>query len=74
MLEELNIQIVTQPKTWMKRFKSGDIHRLRQPVGKQYSYGKGPEYQYENEKLKTEISYLKQQIDILKKYIEWERK
>ncbi|PCK17992.1 transposase, partial [Bacillus pumilus] len=45
-----------------------------QPVGKQCSYGKGPEYQNENERLKTENRYLKQQIDILKKYREWERK
>ncbi|MGE6631571.1 hypothetical protein [Bacillus sp. NPDC077027] len=65
-LEELNIRNVTQLKTWMKWYKSGDIHRLRQPVGKQYSYGKGPEYQDENEKLKTEIRYLKQQIVILR--------
>ena len=27
---------------WLKWFKDGELHRLDQPIGKQYSYRKGP--------------------------------
>ena len=47
---------------------------LKQPVGKQYSFGEGPEFETEMEKLQTENCFLKQQIDVLKKYAELERK
>ncbi|MNW21917.1 hypothetical protein D3C71_2231090 [compost metagenome] len=49
------------------------MHRLEQPVGKQYSYGKGPKYKSETEKLRAENRFLKQQIEVLKKFKEWER-
>ena len=49
------------------------ITRLEQPVGKQYSYGKGPEYESEIKKLQTENRFLKQQIEVLKKFKELER-
>lgn len=74
IIDKLGIKNRTQVKMWMKWYCEGGNHRFHQPVGKQYSYGKGPEYQNENEKLKTENRFLKQQLDILKKYIEWERK
>ena len=50
------------------------MHRFEQPVGKQYSYGKGPEFESETSKLEAENRQLKQQIEILKKYKELERK
>ena len=74
VLEELNIKNYSQLKIWMKWYKNGETHRLHQPVGKQYSYGKGPEYDSEEARLQTEIHYLKQQIEVLKKYKELERK
>ena len=74
VLEELNIRNKTQLKTWMKWYRNGERHRLEQPVGKQYSYGKGPEYKSEQAKLQAENHYLKQQIEVLKKYAELERK
>lgn len=74
VLEELNIRNKTQLKTWMKWYRNGEQHRLKQPVGKQYSYGKGPEYESEQAKLQAENRYLKQQIEVLKKYAELERK
>ncbi|RNC97274.1 hypothetical protein EC501_16225 [Lysinibacillus halotolerans] len=74
VLEELNIRNYTQLKTWMKWYRNGELHRLEQPVGKQYTYGKGPEYENETAKLKAENRYLKQQIEVLKKYAELERK
>jgi transposase len=74
VMKELNIRNYTQLKTWMKWYKAGELHRFEQPVGKQYSFGKGPEYKSETEKLQTENRYLKQQIEVLKKYEELERK
>ncbi|RIV09915.1 IS3 family transposase [Priestia flexa] len=74
VLSQLNIRNPTQLKTWMKWYQNGDVHRLEQPVGKQYAYGKGPDFENETAKLKTENRQLKQQIEILKKYKELERK
>lgn len=73
VLEELNIRNKTQIKTWTKWYKAGELYRFNQPVGKQYSFGKGPEDESETEKLKAENWYLKQQIEVLKKYKELER-
>ncbi|WP_346234690.1 IS3 family transposase [Lysinibacillus telephonicus] len=67
VLEELNIRNYTQLKTWMKWYRNGELHRLEQPVGKQYTFGKGPEYENETAKLKAENRYLKQQIEVFKK-------
>ena len=74
ILEQLNIRNKTQVQTWMKWYRNGEIHRLEQPVGKQYTFGKGPEYENETAKLQVENRYLKQQIEVLKKYAELERK
>lgn len=74
ILEQLNIRNKAQVQTWMKWYRNGELHRLEQPVGKQYAFGKGPEYESETAKLQVENRYLKQQIEVLKKYAELERK
>ncbi|GIP52999.1 transposase [Paenibacillus vini] len=74
VMEQLNIRNKTQLKTWMRWYRSGEWNRLEQPVGKQYSYGKGPEYTSELERVKAENRFLKQQLDLLKKYRELERR
>jgi transposase len=74
VLEELNIKNRAQLKVWMKWHREGAHHRLHQPVGKQYAFGKGPDYASETDQLQAEIRCLKQQIDVLKKYNELERK
>ncbi len=74
IMQELNIKNKTQIQTWVRWYKAGDTHRFEQPVGKQYSYGKGPEYSSELEKLQAENRYLRQQNEVLKKYNELERK
>ncbi|APB83092.1 transposase [Bacillus amyloliquefaciens] len=74
ILQELNIKNKTQVQTWVRWYKAGDTHRFEQPVGKQYSYGKGPEYSSELEKLQAENRYLRPQNEVLKKYNELERK
>ncbi|TKH40080.1 hypothetical protein C1I59_00980 [Paenibacillus polymyxa] len=52
VMEQLVIRNKTQLKTWMRWYRKGEVHRLEQPVGKQYSYGKGLQ------KLVTDITYL----------------
>ncbi|CDG24604.1 transposase [Bacillus velezensis UCMB5113] len=74
ILQELNIKNKTLVQTWVRWYKAGDTHRFEQPVGKQYTYGKGPEYSSDLEKLQAEIRYLRQQNEVLKKYNELERK
>lgn len=74
IMQELNIKNKTQVQTWVRCYKAGDTHRFEQPVGKQYTYGKGPEYSSELEKLQAENRYLRQQNEVLKKYNELERK
>ncbi|MGC5328324.1 transposase [Brevibacillus sp. SYSU BS000544] len=74
VMNKLGIFNVTQLKVWMKWYREGELYRLEQPVGKQYSYGKGPEYSSELERVKAENRLLKQQLDVLKKYKEVERR
>jgi len=58
----------------MKWYKNEETLRFKQPVGKQYSYGKGPSFEVEMARLQSENSYLRQQVDILKDSDESERK
>lgn len=50
------------------------MNRFAQPVGKQYTYSKGPESYSEVERLTHENLFLKQQLEVLKKDAELERK
>lgn len=43
-------------------------------MGKQYTFGKGPDDLSAIEQLEIENKFLKQQIEVLKKYAELERK
>ncbi|WHY25421.1 IS3 family transposase [Bacillus halotolerans] len=67
IMQELNIKNKTQVQTWVRWHKAGDTHRFEQPVGKQYTYGKVPEYSSELEKLQAENRYLRQQNEVFKK-------
>ncbi|UYO27598.1 IS3 family transposase [Bacillus sp. T_4] len=67
VLSQLNIRSYTQLKRWMRWYKNGEMYRFEHPVGKQYSYGKGPGFKDEMSKLKAENRYLTQQIEGLKK-------
>ena len=73
ILDTLTIKNKTQVDNWWRWYRKGEMHRLRQPVGKQYTYGKGPEILSELDELKLENRLLTQQIDVLKKYAELER-
>ncbi|MFD2087339.1 IS3 family transposase [Brevibacillus brevis] len=67
VMEQLCIKNKTQVETWLRWYRNRETHRFEQPVGKQYTYGKGPEVTSEVERLKQENRFLKQQLDGLKK-------
>lgn len=73
IMNELGIRNVTQIKVWMKWYRDGEEHRLSQPIGKQYSFGKGPEGLSEIDQLKRQVNHLEIKNQILKKYREIER-
>ena len=61
IMETLSIKNVSQVKTWWRWYRNGELHRFHQPVGKQYTYGKGMEQLSEAEQLRL-------QVELLKKY------
>lgn len=74
IMEELGIKNKTQIKTWWRWYRNGEEHRLVQPIGKQYTFGKGPEGLSEKDQLIQENKYLKMQVALLKKYQKMGRK
>lgn len=69
----LNIKSDSQIYTWWYWYRDGDHHRLSQPIGKQYSYGLGPEGSTPEESLMIRNEILEHQVKILKKYNKMER-
>ena len=70
VMNKLGIKNKSQIMTWLRWYKNGETHRFNQPVGKQYTYGKGV---YEIERPRMENKQLKACIDIMGKYQEIER-
>jgi transposase len=73
IMEKYGIKNVSQIKTWMKWYRENQIYRFDQPIGKQYSYGHGPESSNDEEKKERQMNHLKQENEILKKYLEIEK-
>ena len=71
--DKLHVKNKSQIMTWLRWYKNGETHRFNQPVGKQYSYGKGVLEESEIERLRMENKQLKARIDIMGKYQEIER-
>ncbi|UGB29282.1 IS3 family transposase [Metabacillus sp. B2-18] len=67
IMKKYGIKNVSQIKTWMKWYRENQVHRFNQPIGKQYTYGKGPDTQSDDEKKERQITHLKQENEILKK-------
>ncbi|WP_425445454.1 IS3 family transposase [Virgibacillus ndiopensis] len=67
IMDEFGIRNKSQIMTWMRWYRQGEEHRLSQPVGKQYSYGKGPEELSEIDQLKRQVKHLEIKNEILKK-------
>lgn len=70
IMEKYGIKNKTQIQTWMRWYRGNQVHRLTQPIGKQYSYGHGPEWKTEEEKKNSQMAQLKMENEILKKYLE----
>lgn len=70
IMEKHGIKNVAQIKVWMKWYRNNEIYRFDQPIGKQYSFGHGPEFVSELEKKERQNTHLKMENDILKKYLE----
>lgn len=64
IMETLDIKNVNQVKTWWRWYRNDELHRFHQPVGKQYTYGKGMEQL-------SEVEQLRLQVELLKKYRIW---
>ncbi|SMD41233.1 Transposase and inactivated derivatives [Bacillus sp. JKS001846] len=73
IMEKFGIKNVSQIKTWMKWYRTGQTYRFQQPVGKQYFYGKGSKELNELEQLRLENKQLKTKLLIWGKYLEIER-
>ena len=54
----------------MRWYRANEIHRFDQPIGKQYSYGLGPDFKSDSEKKDHQMAHLKMENEILKKYME----
>ncbi|MBC2319214.1 helix-turn-helix domain-containing protein [Listeria booriae] len=57
IMETLHIKNKTQVETWWRWYRNGEEHRLLQLVGKQYTFGKGPEVLPELEQLRIDNKY-----------------
>ncbi|MCC5802956.1 IS3 family transposase [Rossellomorea vietnamensis] len=67
LMEMFGIKNRSQIKTWVKWFKNGETHRLAQPLGKQYSYGKGPDDESELAELRKKVAYYEMREELLGK-------
>ncbi|PCK22544.1 transposase [Bacillus pumilus] len=67
IMEKYNIKNVSQIKTWMKWYRENQLYRFDQPIGKQYSFGHGPDNVSKEEKVNRQMEQLKMENEILKK-------
>lgn len=70
IMERYEIKNVSQIKTWMRWYKNNELYRFEQPVGKQYTYGHGPDGLTDKEKMDRKMIHLEMENEILKKYME----
>ena len=69
IMEKYGIKNNSQIKIWMKWYRSNELHRFDQPVGKQYTYGHGPEGKSEQEIKDRRMMHLEMENEILKKFM-----
>lgn len=73
IMERLEITSESQVYTWYYWHRDGEFHRFEQPIGKQYTYGQGPQSK-ENTTTEQKNKQLEIQNKILKKYLKLKRK
>lgn len=69
IMEKYDIKNKSQVETWMRWYKNNEIYRFDQPIGKQYTYGHGPEGQSEADKINRKMIHLEMENEILKKFM-----
>lgn len=69
IMDKYKIKNKTQVKTWMKWYRNGEMYRFDQPIGKQYTFGHGPESLSEDDRVNNQLVHLKMENEILKKYL-----
>lgn len=73
IMNKYAIKNKSQVETWMRWYKKGEIYRFDQPIGKQYTFGHGPEFLSRDERINNQITHLTMENEILKKYLEMEQ-
>ncbi|MCE2226060.1 hypothetical protein GPW75_02825 [Streptococcus thermophilus] len=63
IMDALGVKNASQVKTWWRWYQNDELYRFHQPVGNQYTYGKGM-------KQLSEVEQLRLQVDLLKKVSE----
>ncbi|WP_155961339.1 IS3 family transposase [Sporosarcina sp. P33] len=67
IMEKHGVKNKSQIETWMRWYRANEIYRFDQPIGKQYTFGHGPELSSEADKKERQMSHLKMENEILKK-------
>lgn len=70
IMEKYGIKNRSQIETWMRWYRKNELYRFDQPVGKQYSYGHGPEGTSQQELMNRKMVHLEMENEILKKFME----
>lgn len=73
IMQKYGIKNRSQISTWMRWYRNNEIYRFDQPIGKQYTFGHGPEKNSEEDKKNRQVDHLKMENEILKKYMAIER-
>ncbi|QGH34241.1 IS3 family transposase [Gracilibacillus salitolerans] len=67
IMEKFGIKNKTQINTWMRWYRNGEEHRLAQPIGKQYAFGKGPDDDSEISQLRKKVKYYEMRDELFGK-------
>ena len=67
IMDTLGIKNVSQVKTWWQWYQNDELFRFHQPVGKQYTYGKGMKQLSEAEQLRLQVELLKKYQSLIRK-------
>ena len=59
IMDTLSIKNASQAKTWQRWYQNDELYRFQQPVGKQYTYGKGMKQLSEVEQLRLQVELQK---------------
>lgn len=73
VMKKYKIKNQTQIETWVRWYRKGEHHRLKQQIGKQYTFGYGTKGATKMEVLQLQNKMLKLENEALKKYKKMER-